>query len=235
MSTDPSTTYNAMAEDYAKKSDKGAWNALYERPNTLSLIPDVEGKKVLDLGCGAGPITQWLADHGAHVVGVDISENMLAIARQRLGERAQFYHADFGKPLEFVANGSIDVIVASLSLHYVEDWDTMFAGFAKMLTPDGYVIFSTHQPHEDWRWHQRPNYFVTEIYEETWDVEGTPRPVRFYHRSLGEMFRVFKTAGFYVDELLEPFPLPAMEQADPKGYAKLMKEPWFLFLRLRKH
>lgn len=52
--------YDALAEAYAARADTKPHNAYYERPATLSLLPDVVGKRVLDAGCGPGIYTEWL-------------------------------------------------------------------------------------------------------------------------------------------------------------------------------
>ena len=57
--------YDAMAVDYAADNAESAFNAYYERPAMISLIGEVEGRRVLEVGCGAGPLTAWLVDHGA--------------------------------------------------------------------------------------------------------------------------------------------------------------------------
>lgn len=59
--------YEKLAERYAALIDTKAENAYYERPATLSLLPDVKGKRVLDAGCGSGLYSEWLLDHGAEV------------------------------------------------------------------------------------------------------------------------------------------------------------------------
>ncbi|HET91353.1 MAG TPA: class I SAM-dependent methyltransferase, partial [Chloroflexi bacterium] len=60
--------YNSMAEAYAARVDTKPHNAYYERPATLSLLPDIRGKRVLDAGCGPGVYAEWLAESGAEVV-----------------------------------------------------------------------------------------------------------------------------------------------------------------------
>jgi 2-polyprenyl-3-methyl-5-hydroxy-6-metoxy-1,4-benzoquinol methylase len=63
--------YNALAEAYAQRVDTKAHNAYYERPATLSLLPEVRDKRVLDAGCGPGVYAEWLADHGAQVLALE--------------------------------------------------------------------------------------------------------------------------------------------------------------------
>jgi 2-polyprenyl-3-methyl-5-hydroxy-6-metoxy-1,4-benzoquinol methylase len=60
------TDYDSIARRYAAKIDERPWNAPYERPATLALLPDVNGKDVLDAGCGHGWYADWLARKGHH-------------------------------------------------------------------------------------------------------------------------------------------------------------------------
>ena len=68
-----SSEYDAMAIDYDRHNANSAANSYYERPATMSLLGDVHGKRVLEVGCGTGPLTQWLVDQGAEVVACDVS------------------------------------------------------------------------------------------------------------------------------------------------------------------
>src|SRR5260370_11080519 len=78
----PETTdYDTIAGRYSAKIDDRPWNALYERPTTLALLPTVNNIDVLDAGCGHGWYADWLVRHGARVVAVDRSAAMVALAQ----------------------------------------------------------------------------------------------------------------------------------------------------------
>lgn len=84
-----------IAQDaYGTLIDTKPHNAYYERPATLSLLPDVRGKRVLDAGCGPGVYAEILLDRGAEVVAFDANERMVRLARERLGDRARIFQAD---------------------------------------------------------------------------------------------------------------------------------------------
>ncbi|GHO47278.1 hypothetical protein KSX_54410 [Ktedonospora formicarum] len=78
----------------------------------LSLLPPVQGKRVLDIGCGPGLYAAWLIERGAQVVGFDISGEMIERARLRVGDRGTFYQHDISQPLPFAADASFDIAVA---------------------------------------------------------------------------------------------------------------------------
>ena len=94
--------YEALAEAYAAVVDTKPHNAYYERPATLSLLPHVGGKRVLDAGCGPGVYSEWLVAHGAEVVAVDASLKMVELAKQRLGAAVNVQRADLAQPLPFL-------------------------------------------------------------------------------------------------------------------------------------
>ncbi|MCP3804792.1 class I SAM-dependent methyltransferase [Allokutzneria sp. A3M-2-11 16] len=82
---------------------------------------------MLELGCAGGVLTGQLLARGADVLAVDREPRLVAIARERLGERARVEVADLERPLDLVPTGSVDLVVASLILHYIEDWTPLFA------------------------------------------------------------------------------------------------------------
>lgn len=121
--------YDKLAETYAEDVKTNAYNAELEFSATTSLIPNVEGKRVLDAGCGTGIYTKWLVEQGADVLGVDVSEKMLSHAVEAVGDRAEFERADLSQPLTFATESSFDGVVSALVLGYVKDCDMVFAEF----------------------------------------------------------------------------------------------------------
>lgn len=225
--------YDAMAADYAADNQESSTNAYYERPATIELLGDVTGRRVLDAGCGAGPLTEWLADHGAIVTATDVSPAMAEAARRRVGDRATVRVADLAHPLSFAADASFDIVVASLVLHYMRDWEVVLGEFRRVLTPDGVVVFSTHHPAMDWQLLSREDYFVTRQFTETWKKGHGEYEVTFWRRPLTAMTQAIHDAGFVIERLIEPAPLPALADRDPEVYRLLATQPRFLFFRLR--
>ena len=113
--------YRRLADTYARVSVDNPVNAHYDRPTILRLAGDLQGKRVLELGCAAGLLTEQLANGGADVLAVDREPRLVAHATERLAGRAQIVVADLEEPFDDVLTGSVDVVVASLVLHYVED------------------------------------------------------------------------------------------------------------------
>ena len=88
--------YDSFAEAYAAANESSLLNGYYARSAVLDLAGDVAGRRILDVGCGAGPVLAALRDRGAVVTGVDPSIKMLELARQRLGEGAVLQQAGLG-------------------------------------------------------------------------------------------------------------------------------------------
>ena len=78
--------YDSFAEAYSAENEVNLANAYYERPAMLALAGDVAGRRILDVGCGSGPLFAALRDRGAIMTGFDYSAGMLELARRRLGD-----------------------------------------------------------------------------------------------------------------------------------------------------
>jgi SAM-dependent methyltransferase len=223
-----------MGAAYAAANADGASNAYYERPATIALLGDVTGLRVLEVGCGPGGLTHWLAEHGAVVTAMDVSREMIRLASERLGDRARLLTADLSDPLTFAADASVDLVVASLVLHYLADWTAPLAEFHRVLAPGGTVVFSTHHPAMNWQLHSPEDYFAIMQVTETWHKGGQPFDVTFWRRPLTAMTAAITSAGFVIDQLVEPAPLPELQRSSPQDYDKLRTRPGFLFFRLTK-
>jgi len=225
------TDYDSIARHYAAKIDDRPWNALYERPATLALLPDVNGKDVLDAGCGHGWYADWLARKGARIVAVDRSREMVTLARERLGERARVIHGDVSNLREFLASESFDIILSSLVLHYLEDLSKTFLEWARLLRPRGTLVFSTHHPLHEKRIAD-PGYLCAELIEEDWD--WLDEKMRYYQRPLRDLTEPLSAANFLIERISEPTPSDTLKSRDPQVYKQLSRVPAFIFVRARK-
>jgi len=92
--------YGSFAGAYAASNETSFVNAYYERPAMLALAGDVAGRRILDAGCGSGPLLLALRERGAIVTGFDKSAGMVELARRRLGDDADLQVAELGSPLQ---------------------------------------------------------------------------------------------------------------------------------------
>lgn len=226
------TDYDRIAARFAAGIDERPWNSLYERPATLALLPDVRGRDVLDVGCGHGWYSEALAARGARVVGIDLSAAMIALAERRAGDKARFFQADTADLQDRFPDGSFDLVLAALMLHYVADVAPVFREWARVLRPGGRVVLSVRHPIVDIQCLNQPGYLKQHLIEERWRWLGST--VAFYRRPLSALTEPMAEAGFVIERLCEPLPTPAMRAADPEEYERLCRLPGFLFIRARK-
>jgi malonyl-CoA O-methyltransferase len=117
-----------------------------EEPHVRELVGDVRGRSVLDLGCGTGRHSLWLAARGAGVTAVDFSEGMLAEARRKPGADAvRFLAHDLHEPLPF-ADATFDRVVSGLVLEHLHDLDRFFREAHRVLKPGGVAVVSGMHP-----------------------------------------------------------------------------------------
>ena len=208
--------YDGFAEAYAAETESNLINGYYTRPAVLDLAGDVAGRRILDVGCGAGPLLAELRDRGAVVTGVEPSAKMLDLARQRLGDGAALHQGGLGgDPLPF-PDGAFDDAIACLVLHYLEDWKAPLAELRRVLVPGGRLIVVVNHP---WIYKLiRPegDYFATEEWSEEHTFSGQSAVLTYWHRPLPAMTSAFTAAGFRVTVISEPAPASGVREAFPE-------------------
>lgn len=222
--------YRDYADVYAAFAETSLTNASYERPAMLKLAGDLDGKRVLELGCAAGGLTARLIERGADVLALDREPGLVDRARQRLGERARFQVTDLEEPLDIVPTASMDVVVASLVLHYLRDWKPLLTELHRILLPGGPLIFSIHHPITGWALSDHADYHRTELIHEDWNWDGLPVTAGMYRRPLSDVFDSLRSAGFTIDIIDEPLPEP-VNDGDQRVMNVLATQPVFLFVR----
>ena len=227
--------YDRFAEAYTAENETSLINAYYERPAILALAGDVTGRRILDAGCGSGPLFAALRDRGAIVKGFDSSTGMLEQARRRLGDGADLQVAELGSPLPF-PDGAFDDVIASLVLHYLEDWGPPLAELRRVLKPGGRLIVSVDHPfaivglqREAGR---KTDYFATCNWTEEWTMGGQTALMSFWNRPLHAMTDAFTAAGFRISVISEPHPVPEARELFPDEIAAQPRFLCFLFFVL---
>ena len=229
--------YSHMPRSEQGLSAAGEWPAL------KALLPELAGKRVLDLGCGFGWHCRYAAEHGAaRVLGTDLSQRMLERARAMTDSPVVEYRRaaiEDTRP----APAAWDVVLSSLALHYVED----YAGVCRMvwdaLSPGGWFIFSAEHPvftaqgPQDW---QRdaggaPLHWPVDRYFEQGprDAVFLGEHMRKYHRTVTGYVQPLLARGFALEALVEPQPAREMLDAVP-GMADELRRPMMLILKARK-
>jgi SAM-dependent methyltransferase len=235
------TNYDPIAERFIEHAGRReSWNNLYDRPNIIARLPELQGKKVLDLGCSTGFYTQYALEHGAEVTGVDASRSLIGILKEKIqGQKATLHCGDIGQPMPFLKPDYYDVAICSLVMDYVKNWNALLAELYRVVKKGGRVIISTGHPFSQYlymkRKRQNISYHAFKMYEDSWGG-GTKRPLttHYYIRPLNEVLRPFIQSKFKIISIDEPLPDDNCRQIDPETYKKLMERPGFLFIVLEK-
>ncbi len=228
--------YDSFAQAYSDENEVSLINAYYERPAMLALAGDVAGRRILDAGCGTGPLLAALRDRGAIVTGFDKSAAMLELARRRLGAGADLQVADLGSPLPF-PDGTFDDAIASLVLHYLEDWGPALAELRRVLKPGGRLMVSVDHPFAIALMHRdagrKANYFGISNWTDEWTLGGQTAQMSFWSRPLHAMTDAFTEAGFRIAVISEPAPAPAARELFPDEIEAKPRFLCFLFFVLQ--
>lgn len=199
--------YDGFATDYDEENAGSLLNAHYERPAVLDLLGDVGGRRILDAGCGSGPLAGELVARGADVSGFDGSPAMIELARGRLGGAVPLIVHDLADPLPY-EDESFDDVVASLVLHYLQDWEAPLAEIRRVLRPGGRLVASVNHPFVRPFNEPTEDYFAIREYGEEVELDGRSTTLTFWHRPLREVVRAVTDSGLVLRVLDEPAPSP---------------------------
>ena len=117
-----------------------------EGKSLRSMLADIAFDSCLEIGCGTGKNTVWLMEKAKQVTAVDLSEEMLAKARQKINSSAvNFVQADITKPWHFI-NTSYDLVTFSLVLEHIEDLSAVFEKSPAALRSGGHLYIGEFHP-----------------------------------------------------------------------------------------
>jgi SAM-dependent methyltransferase len=209
-----------------------------EWPTLRALLPPLDGKRVLDLGCGFGWFCRWARENGAaKVLGVDVSERMLARARAETDDAAVAY-AQADLDTFTIEPASFDVVYSSLAFHYLENLDRLLASVHAALAPGGKLIFSVEHPIFTAPSH--PGWSVNPNGHRTWPVNGYldegPRSTDWLtkgvikqHRTVATYLNLLLRSGFTLSHIVEWGPNKDQVAAHPQ-WADECERPSFLLV-----
>lgn len=222
------------------------YNDCIETPMLLSMLPDLRGKHVLDIGCGMGQHAKQYAGMGAALVlGIDISTKMLDWARSHNAAPTIVYQRLPMEELDQLED-AFDVVTSSLVFDYVEDFDRMMRLVYDRMKLGAYFVFSTSHPMAT-AWDgtyprftrsetgQRlyaniNNYMVEGKRSVKWVVED----YELYHRTFASLVNAIVHAGFQLEECQESNCSDALRAQYPSRFDGTIHRPDFVFFRCRK-
>lgn len=217
-------------------------NGAAEWPSLSAMLPDMHGLKVLDLGCGFGWFCRWARAQGAaEVLGIDVSERMLARATATTPDVAITYTRADIESLE-LPSASFDLVYCSLAFHYVAGLERLMSEIHRSLVVGGSLVFSAEHP------------IYTAPADPTWSFDATGRkswPVNDYlregprstiwltrgvikqHRTLATYINMLLQLGFVLCHIEEWGPTDAQLAARPE-LADERQRPTFLLVSARR-
>jgi ubiquinone/menaquinone biosynthesis C-methylase UbiE len=219
---------------------------LIEIPYILELIGDIRGKRVLDVGCGTGFYSLWLSEKGAKVLGIDSSQEMIKIAKEKASKKELNAKFLIGNVTDMkVEDGVFDVVLSTLVLMNVKELDKAVSELVRVTRNGGDIIISVQHPiltAGDWEresgqklFRKLDNYFVERELEVVWeDEKKEPVPFKFYHRPLQAYIQPFLKRGCVLTNLIEPYPHEAYKTLNPREYEDTKRVPHFIIFKFRK-
>ncbi|MBS1960537.1 MAG: class I SAM-dependent methyltransferase [Bdellovibrionales bacterium] len=241
MSEQNRRAYDQIADDYHTKRCnpmRNAWNEHIEVPVMERWLKhSVRNKRVLDLGCGTGILSERLSAWGADVFGIDQSPKMI--------EKAESLHPDLcfqtgcAEKLPF-ADSAFDIIASSLVMHYVQDLTVPFREVARVLKPGGVFAFTMHHPFDECLERVKcPDggaekvaahpYFHNHSY--TWSLCGVE--LVNYHHTLEDIFQGLKATKFVLLDIVECRPDTKLA-GKFDGYDFASRFPTFIGFQVQK-
>jgi SAM-dependent methyltransferase len=211
-------------------------------PAIRALLPDFDGKRIVDLGCGFGWFSRWAKQHGAaHILGLDLSRNMIARAKADTSDPdIEYAIADLNR-LD-LPEASFDFAYSSLAFHYIRDFDRLVRTVHRSLVPGSYLVFSIEHP--IYMAPTRPGWLIDSDGRKTWpvdrySVEGPRRTdwlakdVLKYHRTLGATLNTLIGAGFTIRHVQEWSPADDQVAANP-DLADELERPMMLLVAAQR-
>lgn len=213
-----SALYDEIADWYANWVRGESWAYRVLTQNLPSLMGAVDGQHVLDVACGEGVFSRLLATHGAHIVGVDLSPRLIALASDAdvPGSTRITYHVDDAQTLATFDADSFDGAVCMMALMDIPDLDATCRSVRRVVKGSGwFVVAITHPcfdaPHATWE-DDVPNpdsgrLISSYLDEGLWRSHfsgGVRGKVGAWHRTLGTYLNTMTATGWMLEQLVEP-------------------------------
>ena len=227
------------------RNSSNSYNNLLEQPLMQELLPDLVGKKVLDLGCGFGfNCVDFVKRGAAKVVGVDISKKMLAVAKDKSASvEIEYINLDM---LDISSlSEKFDLIYSSLAFHYIDNFKKLSTDIFALLKSGGQLLYSQEHPIitapiDDCGSYNKDALGQVESYTfSNYNQSGRRQffwiadEVVIYHRPMGEIITTLAQSGFRIEAVLEPTPREEALKALPI-LAKEFLAPAFMVVKARK-
>ena len=225
------------------RSQEMNYNNCIEEPLMLKLAGDVSGRDILDIGCGTGELSSKLAQTADSILGIDISQKMLNVAKEK-NSSSNIEYKELSMENISRLNNEFDMAVSSLAFHYVENFEKLILDISKLLRKRGILIFSQEHPMVTANKELKDWVFDPETGKRCWPVsnyneegerseEWFIADVKKYHRTLSTIINTVIKNGFEILEIAESRADDELISKEPKFFnGKNLAH--FLFIKARK-
>lgn len=237
---------DAFFSGYQKiRNDPSSYNELVEQPAMRALLPNLKGKSVLDLGCGAGKnCLEFLQDGASRIVGIDISKRMLDIANSS-SKSENIEYVNLGMESVELLEGGFDVVYSSFAMHYVEDFQDLCKKIHSLMVPRGMLLFSQEHPlvtapKEGAKWVRDECGLKVAVPVSDYLDDGEriarwiENDVTKYHRSFSTLTSTLVENGFSVENVVEPRPTENVLSVAPWMYDEMHRPTCIIFKAQKK-
>ncbi len=237
--------YNILGDYYYKsrKEKSGIsyfYNELLEMPTTLKMLGDVRDKRILDLGCGPGIYAKILDEKGARVKGIDISKELIRIAKKECPNGEFIVGSAEKLPYK---KEEFDMVLAALVLDHIENWDLILKEVRRVLKKGGLFIFSEYNPITESlvkeRWFFRKfkiikNYFNEGQYKGKWKEPENEAEITHHHKTYSTIIKTLVRNNFEIIDYEDSYPIKEGKELFIKQYKEASALPKFCTWKLKK-
>lgn len=236
-------------EGYLKiRSNPYSGNDVCEIPTFFDMLPSLDGKRILDLGCGYGENLTKFKEMGAcEIIGLDISEKMLSMAKEHISgsSNIKLIKCSMECLSEIKSNlGIFDVVVSSLAMHYIQNYSQLINTIYSLLIPNGILLFSQEHPiftsctiNPHWLKNDKDtveglvvsDYPNEGIRHTNWIVDNVIK----YHRTFSTLINDLIINNFKIVEVREPIVENCIIEKD-RALSRCRHIPDYLFIKAEK-
>jgi len=215
----PTTSWGGVADWYDEhlNTEEDSYQRQVIWPNILRLLDLKKGMKVLDLACGSGFFARELAKVGAKVIGVDISPELINLAKKQEASNVDYFISP-AHQLTMIPNQSVDAVINILAIQNISEVKEMLSEVRRVLKPNGKVIIVMNHPvfripqGSSWQWDEAGRkqsrligYYLTETRTAIKMHPGSSQSkvTTSFHRPLQYYFKLFSNENLVISRLEE--------------------------------
>jgi len=249
--------WDEMADEYELfTNDDDSYSNLIEWKTIKSILPDLNDKNIIDLGCGTGRFSFLFEGmNPKSILGIDLSEKMIEIGLNNVKNKksmVKLIHGNIENLLE-IKSESIDFVFSSTTLHYIKDLDNIMKQINRILVSDGICILSVIHPvysacypilHENKDLPNEDEWGIKYLdnrkrgYVQPW-IEYDSNVNNFlsfsYHHTMSDYINSMNSAEFQIEKLLEPLPPNNWRVDNPERYYSFINTPTYAVFKIKKN